>query len=167
MRKALALVLAGLGAVALTGAADAASQDMHTMTVPLPDGSSLKIDYVGSVAPKVNMTPGPLSPISAPFGLFDRSAFDMQRQIAAMMRQIDQMTRQPIGATPGLNVASYDNAPAGSTSVTIVSTSNGSKTCTRRTEVTSEGRGKAPKVVSSLSGDCGAETAVPKKLSPA
>jgi hypothetical protein len=63
---------------------------------------------------------------------------------------------------PGLNVAAYGNAPAGSSSVTIVSTSNGTKTCTRRTDVTSQGAGKAPKVVSSVSGDCADASAAPR-----
>src|SRR5919107_4190054 len=61
MRRAFTIVLAGLGAVTLTGAAVAASRDSHTMTVPLPDGSSVRIDYVGNVAPKVSVTPAALS----------------------------------------------------------------------------------------------------------
>lgn len=160
MRKASAIILAGLGAVILTGAAVAASRDTHIMNVPLPDGSTARIEYVGSVAPKVSVTPAPW----APFGLFDRSVFDMDRQIEAMMRQVDTIARQPIVGAPGLNVAAYGNAPAGSSSVAIVTTSNGTQTCTRRTEMTSEGPGKAPKVVTSLSGNCGAaRTPAPEK----
>jgi hypothetical protein len=157
MRKAIGLVLAGLGAAAITGAAAAASQDRHTMTVPLPDGSTARIDYVGSIAPKVTVTPAPLSIGFPAFGMFDRSMFDMQRQIDAMMREIDRTAKLPVAGAPGLNVAAYGNMPAGTSSVTVVSTSNGSRTCTRTTEVTSQGAGKAPKVVSSVSGDCAAE----------
>jgi hypothetical protein len=159
MRKASALILAGLGAFALTGAAAAASKDTHVMNVSLPDGSIAKIEYVGNVAPKVSVTPAPMASIFAPFGMFDRSAYDIQRQIDAMMRQVDQVARQPVAGVPGLNVAAYGNAPAGANSVTIVTTSNGTQTCTRRTDVTSEGPGKAPKVVSSVSGQCGAAPA--------
>jgi len=165
MDRAFAIVLAGLGAVTLTGAAVAASRDTHTLTVPLPDGSSVRVEYVGNFAPKVSVTPAPSDPFAA-LGLFDRSAFDMERQIDAMMRQVDQMTRQPAAGAPGLNVASYGDAPAGSTSVTIVSTSNGTQTCTRRTDVTSEGPGKAPKVVSSMSGNCSEAHAAPKVPNP-
>ena len=161
MPKALGFILAGLGAVTLTGAALAASRDTHIMTVALPDGSTAKVEYVGNVAPKVTVAPAPLPGPFAPFGLFDRSAFDMQRQIDAMMREVSQMARFPIAGAPGLNVAAYGNAPAGSSSVTVVTTSNVSKTCTRRTEVTSEGAGNPPKVVSSLSGDCGADAPAP------
>jgi hypothetical protein len=157
MRKAVGLVLAGLGAVTITGASAAASRDIHTMAVPLPDGSVANIEYAGDVAPKVKVTPAPFSGPFAPFGLFGRGAFDMQRQIDAMMRQVDAMTRAAPGmGAPGLNVAAYGNAPAGTQSVTVVSTSNGAKTCTRTTEVTSQGAGKAPKVVTNVSGDCGA-----------
>jgi hypothetical protein len=163
MRKAYAIVLAGLGAVALTGAAAAAGRDTHVMNVPLPDGSTARVEYVGKVAPKVTVTPAPMASIFAPFGLFDRSAFDMQRQIDAMMRQVNDMARMPVAGAPGLNVAAYGNAPAGTHSVTIVTTSNGTQSCTRRTEVTSEGAGKAPKVLSSLSGECGAAAAEPQK----
>ena len=150
MHKAYAIVLAGLGATALAGAAVAASRGSHTMNVPLPDGSTAKVEYVGDVAPKVTVVPAPVSP----FGLFDRSAFDIQRQIDAMMRQVDAMTKMPVAGVPGMNVAAYGNAPAGTQSVSVVSTSNGNRTCTRTTEVTSQGAGKPPKVVTNVSGDC-------------
>ena len=157
MRKAFGLVLAGLGAAAIAGAAVAASRDSHVMNVPLPDGSTARVEYVGEVAPKVTVVPVP----AAPFGMFDHSMFDMQRQIDTMMRQIDVMARSPMAVTgtQGMNVAAYGNAPAGSQSVTVVSTSNGSKSCTRTTEVTSQGAGKPPKVVTNVSGDC--DTAPP------
>ena len=156
MRKAHAIILAGLGAIASTGAVAAASQNSHILSWPLPDGSIAKIEYAGNIAPKVTVAPGPseaTAPI-APFGLFDRAFFDMDRQIDAMIRQVSQMSRQSTAAAPGLDLASYGKAPAGTTSVTVVSTSDGTRTCTRRTEVTALGPGKAPKVVSSLSGDC-------------
>jgi hypothetical protein len=160
MRKAYAIVLAGLGAVTLTGAAVAASRDTHTMTVPLPDGSSAKIEYVGNAAPKVTITPAPLSVAFPSFGMFDRSMADMQRQIDTMMREMNNVAAHPLAGAPGLNVAAYGNTPAGTQSVTIVSTSNGSKTCTRTTEVTSQGAGKPPKMVTNVSGDC-AKTSTP------
>ena len=166
MRKAYAIVLAGLGAVTLTGAAAAASRDTHILNVPLPDGSTAKVEYVGNAAPKVTVTPAPLVAPWAPFGLFDRSAFDMEQQIDAMMRQVDQIARQPIAGAPGLNIASYGNAPWGSSSVTIVTTSNGSQTCTRRTDVTSEGPAKPPKVISSVIGNCGETHTAPTPPKP-
>lgn len=157
MRKAVRLAAAGLGAAILAAAAFAAPRDTHVLNVPLLDGSVARVEYVGSVAPRVTVSPAP-APL-APFGIFDRSAFDMQREMDAMMRQISSMARAPVAAGTGLNVAAYGNAPAGSSSVTIVTTSNGTSTCTRRTEVNSQGQGKPPKVVSSLSGDCAGATA--------
>jgi len=162
MRKAFGLVLAGLGAAAIAGAAVAASRDSRVMNVPLPDGSTARVEYVGEVAPKVTVVPVP----AAPFGMFDHSMFDMQRQIDAMMRQIVARAPIAVAGTPGMNVAAYGNAPAGSQSVTVVSTSNGSKSCTRTTEVTSQGAGKPPKVVTNVSGDCAgvsATTLTPSK----
>jgi hypothetical protein len=161
MRKASGLVLAGLGAAAIAGAAVAATRDTHILNVPAPDGSTVRVEYVGDVAPKVTVVPGPAV---VPFRLFDRSAFDIQRQIDAMMRQVDTIAKMPVAGTPGLNVAAYGTAPAGSESVTVVSTSNGSKTCTRTTKVTAQGAGKPPKVVTNVSGDCGtAPAAVSEK----
>ncbi|MFL6720592.1 MAG: hypothetical protein ACJ8FT_02155 [Sphingomonas sp.] len=162
MRKAVGFVLAGTAAAALAAGAVAASRNTHVMNVALPDGSTARVEYVGDVAPKVTVVPGQVQ--ADPFALFDRSAFDMQRQIDAMMRQVSEMARQPLAGAPGLNVAAYGNAPAGATSVTVVSTSNGARTCTRTTEVTAQGPGKPPKVVSNLSGDCGAAAAaVPQR----
>ena len=164
MRKAHALVLAGLGAAALAGAASATSRGTHILNVKLPDGSVAKIEYVGDVAPKVNITPASLASALPAFGTFDRSFADMQRQIDAMMREIQQVGVKPVAGAPGRNVAAYGNMPAGSSSVTVVSTSNGAKTCTRTTEVTSQGAGKAPKVVSNVSGDCAAAPTAPQKV---
>jgi hypothetical protein len=153
MRNAYAIVLAGLGAAAIAGAAVAASRDTHIMNVPLADGSTARVEYVGAVAPKVTVMPAAASP----FGMFDRSMFDIQRQFDAMMHQVDAIARMPaaLGGAPGMNVAAYGNAPEGSSSVTVVSTSNGSKTCMSTTEVTSQGAGKPPKVVTNVRGDCG------------
>ena len=66
-----------------------------------------------------------------------------------------------------MNVAVYGNAPAGTQSVTVVSTSNGSKSCTRTTQLTSQGAGKPPKVVTSVSGDCAQTSAPPLVGNPA
>jgi hypothetical protein len=168
MSKAYAIVLAGLGAVTLAGAAAAASRDTHILNVPLPDGSTARIEYVGNVAPKVTVAPSPMAVGFPAFGMFDRSMADMQRQIDAMMRQVNEMATHPMAGVPGMNVAAYGNAPAGAQSMAVVSTSNGAKTCTRTTEVTSQGPGKAPKVVTNVSGDCaGAPAAPPLKGNPA
>lgn len=160
MRKALLLV-AGLGAVTVTGAALAASGETHMLNVPLPDGSIAHVQYVGKVAPRVTVSQAPTTDPFGPFAVLDRSAFDMQRQMDAMMRQISAMASQPVPGASHLNVASFGNAPAGASSVTIVTTTNGNSTCTRRTDVQSQGAGKPPKVLSSQTGDCGGGASAP------
>jgi len=169
MKTLPAMVLAGVAA-ALAGAAIAASPKTHVMNVPLPDGSIAQIEYVGDVAPRVTLAPAPVPEGLWPTGLvpsfagFDRMMEQMDRQ----MRQIEQMARQPGGA-PGVNVASYGSLPAGANSVSIVSVSNGGGTCTRTTEVVSEGPGKPPKVTSNVSGSCdaAAQPAPPAVPAPA
>lgn len=163
--KKLPLVVLGGIAAALAGTALAAPKT-HVMTVPLPDGAVAHVEYVGDVAPKVTvapaMEPGGFWAMGAlpQFGDFNKMMEQIDRQTAAMMRQVRQMERQPIGA-PGMNVASYGNMPAGANSVSVVTVSNGGSSCTRTTEVVSQGVGKAPKVTTNVSGNCGAEAQPP------
>jgi hypothetical protein len=154
MKKLPIFMLAGV-ASALAGTAIAASPKTHVMNVPLPDGSVARVEYVGDVAPKVTVAP-PAMPggfwstgAMAPFGNFD----GMFEQLDRQMRQMEQMARQPIGA-PGMNVAAYGNIPAGSNSVSVVTVSNGGTSCTRTTQVVSQGAGKPPKVTTNETGNC-------------
>jgi len=159
VRKLPIFAVAGLAAAILAGSAVAASPQMHNMDVPLPDGSVAHIEYAGNVAPKVTVAPPQLAgsdgwaamPFPS-FAGFDKMIQDMQRQSQEMMRRARDMSRQPMGAAP--YIASYGSLPAGETSTTIVSVSNGATTCTRTTEVVSQGPGKAPKVTSNVSGQC-------------
>lgn len=170
MRKLPAAIVAAIGGVTLAGTAWAASPraasiPTHVMTVPLPDGASVRVEYAGDVAPRVTIAPGAAGPMAAPwampmafplpgFGDFDRVIADMNRRSQAMIQQAQQMARQPAGAAP--YVAAFGNAPAGQTSTTVVSVSGGGKTCTRTTQIIAQGPGKAPRVKSTASGDCGA-----------
>jgi hypothetical protein len=157
--KKLPIVIVGGIAAALAGAAIAAAPKSHVMDVPLPDGSVAHVEYVGDVAPKVTVAPAPLpgdlwtTGAFPGFGNFDRMIEQIDRQTAAMMRQVQQLERQPVGA-PGMNVASYGNLPAGANSVSVVTVSNGGSSCTRTTEVVSQGPGKAPKVTNRVTGNC-------------
>jgi hypothetical protein len=162
--KTIPAIVLGAAAVALAGAAIAAPSNTHNMDVPLPDGSVAHIVYVGNVAPKVSIDPRPLAYGQPAWGMpfpsfagFDRMIQEMNRRTEQMMRQAQQMTVHPGVAAP--YIASYSNLPAGQTSTTVVSVSNGGATCTRSTEVVSQGAGKAPKVTSSVSGQCGPATA--------
>ena len=149
MRKLLAFAFAGTAAVALAGAAIAASPKTHVMNVPLPDGSVARVEYAGDVAPKVTVAPRPVAALGdwgaqampfPSFAGFDRMIAQMQRQSQEMMRRAQEMSRHAGGAAP--YIASYGNLPAGGTSTTVVSVSNGGGTCTRTTQVVSQGAGK-------------------------
>jgi hypothetical protein len=160
VRRLPAFALTAVAAAALAGTAVAAAPKSHVMNVSLPDGSVAHIQYVGDVAPKVTIAPPTMADADGAWGMpfpsfagFDRMIEQMQRQSQEMIRQAQQMAKQPVGAAP--YIASYANMPAGQTSTTVVSISNNGSTCTRSTEVVSQGPGKAPKVTSSVSGQCG------------
>lgn len=161
MRKLSVYALAGIAAVALAGTATAAAPKTKVMTVPLPDGSVARVEYVGDVAPKVTVEPRRIAdggrawvgPLPA-FAGIDRMIQEMNRRTAEMMRQAQDMARQPAGAGAGPHVVSYGNLPAGQSSTTVVSVSNGGGTCTRTTEVVSQGPDRPPKVTTNVSGHC-------------
>jgi hypothetical protein len=158
VRKLPAFAIA-LTAAALAGSAIAAAPRTHAMDVSLPDGSVAHIEYVGDVAPKVTLAPSPTVRSGEAWAMgfpsfagFDRMIEQMQRQSQEMIRRAQEISHQPAVATP--YVASFGSVPAGGTSTTIVSVSNNGVTCTRTTEVVSQGPGKAPKVTSNVSGQC-------------
>lgn len=159
MRKLPAFALA-VTMAAIAGSAVAAGPRTHTMDVSLPDGSVAHIQYVGDVAPQVTLARRPPAvstdawAMSLPsFAGFDRMMEQMRRRSEDMMRRAQQMSHQANGAPL---VASFGSVPAGGTSTTIVSVSNNGVTCTRTTQMVSQGPGKPPKVTSNLSGECGA-----------
>lgn len=158
MHKLARLALAGVAAAAMAGSAMAASADKHVMDVALPSGGTAHIEYYGDVAPKVTIAPGDFvtsTPMAFPgFGNIGQAIARMNAAQAAMMKQVRQMTREVGTKVAPVSIASYGDMPAGANSVSVVSVSNGGATCTRTTQVTSEGAGKAPKVVSKVSGEC-------------
>jgi hypothetical protein len=170
------ILFAAGAAIALAGAAIAAAPKSHVMNIALPDGSIARIEYVGDVAPKVTVAPRRLAGMEAAWAPMplpslagvDRMIEQMNRERAAMIARARLMARQA-PAAPGTMpyVASFGNAPAGATSTSVVSVSNGGKTCTRRTEVYSQGAGKPPRVVTNASGDCEAIRLPPSPATPA
>jgi hypothetical protein len=156
-----AILVAG-AAAAIAGTALAGTSSSHVMDVALPDGSVAHVEYVGNVPPKVTVAPVTVTRDAWMSGLPSFAGFDrMFEQMDRQMRQIEQMARQPTGTSgtaPGMNVASYGNLPAGADSVSVVSVSNGASSCTRTTEVVSQGPGKLPKITTNVSGNCGAES---------
>ncbi len=159
MRKLPVLAMAGITAAALAGTAYAATAaKTHVMNVPLADGSTVRVEYVGDAPPKVSLA-RPAMPARDAWGAdfpafagFDRMIEQMQRQSQEMIRQAQQAAQHPSGAAP--YIAAYGSLPPGETSTTVVSVSNGGETCTRTTEVVSQGPGKPPKVTSNVTGHC-------------
>jgi hypothetical protein len=161
MRNLSKLALAALLAAGLAGTAVAAARPVHVMSVPLPDGTMARVQYAGDVAPRVTIMP--VVPIAVPGGIpagFAMPGFDMfaqmDREMAAAMRQIDELSRQPLAGGPAsANLASYGRLPAGTTSYSSVTVSENGHQCSRSTEVIAQGAGKPPKISSRVSGDCG------------
>lgn len=163
MKSLLTLALAGAAVLAIGGgtmAAAAAAND-HVLTVRLPDGAVEQIRYVGDVAPTVRLA-APVSPIAVfePFGgaMFADPGFAQLQRISAQMdREAAAMFAGLDGASGlgGLTAVNLGRLPAGAQGYSMVSTANGGAVCTRRTEYISSGDGKAPRVISHTSGDCG------------
>lgn len=170
MRKLHGLALFGLAGLAAGGAAVAASPTKHQMNVALPDGSVAHIEYYGDVAPKVTIARRPYASARAGVPAMDpvqRMMAQMERQRAVMEMRANQLSRQAnIGERAPATAVSLGNAPAGSRSVSVVSINNGGKTCTRTTEVTSQGEGRPAKVVRKASGDCSEAEASPAPTVP-
>ena len=174
MRSFAKVALAGAAAAAIAGTAYAATKDAHEMVVALPDGAVAHIQYYGDVAPKVTIAPrqraesampGMWAPMAFPnFDGLDQEIARMNQETEAMIRQAQTMTAH--SGAPGVDVASYGNMPAGANSVSVVSYSNGGRTCTRTTESVSEGPGKPPKVTTKVSGDCGSAAPAPEAAQP-
>jgi hypothetical protein len=139
------------------------------MDVALPNGGTAHITYYGNVAPKVTVLPGPVAwaPMAMPaLPDFHAMMARMERQREVLMKQVQALSRQAVpGPGTPVNVVSYANAPAGTNSVSVVSVSNGSGTCTRTTRVVSQGAGKPPKVTSDVSGTCSAVSGGPPQQS--
>lgn len=172
MRKLPVIALAGSAVIIISGTPAAATSHSHMMNFPLPDGSVARVEYVGNVAPRITIEPAVSQDDQAWVSLPSIAGFEgmiarMNQQTEAMIRQAQKMADQPLPKTATPYVASLRNAPQGASSMTILSYSNGSGTCTRTTQAVSEGPGKPVKVTSNISGSCSnADTIGPSSISP-
>ena len=160
MRKLRTVVLSGFAALAVAGAALAATRDMHVMKVGLPGGAVARIEYEGDVAPKVIVAQAAV-PVdlcdavdTAPSAVFDRIAASMSRDMDAMVHEIGAFEPMPPSADGRIDLAALVKLPAGSVHYQFISTSDGSGTCGRSLEVTSYGPDHKPKIVTNSSGNC-------------
>jgi hypothetical protein len=162
-RNPLAAGAAVIAVIGVAAVASAAIDDTHVLTVRLPDGGVERILYTGDVAPKVSVRPASqeigLVPADDPFDAgFDRVFADMDRRAAAMIARADAMEadamRSGAFGPSGLMRTNLGGLPEGVRGYSVVTTIEGGKACTRRFELTSSGEGRAPKVLTSSSGDC-------------
>ena len=174
MRTIPTLLVSGTAVLALAGAAAAAGHlesRPNVLTIQLPDGAVAQIHYAGKVAPQVVVAPAgaaAMAPIGlpaadAPFALLDRISAQMDREMAQMSAQARALEALPLVAPGQLQRTEFANLPAGASSYSFVSTFSGGGVCSRSVEITAQGPGRQPKVVSSSSGDCGA---APKAAAP-
>jgi hypothetical protein len=147
-------LLAGIAAAAIigfAGLADAQSPVVHTMTVQLPGGGLETIRYTGDIAPKVVVAPaGAVMPAGfmPTFTAFDQIAAQMDRQMGAMMQQINTMPMMPMMGMPDMNQLMQAAAH------------NGGGFCAQSVSITSTGNGPA-KVVRHTAGNCGGGVLAP------
>lgn len=162
MRNIRTAVFASIAALAVLGAAVAASNDNHVMKLDLPDGSIARIDYQGDVAPKVTVTPAlnfvPVHGIdpfaAAAFPMIDRIAAVINRQTDMMMQQVRSAELPSTAGDGEIDFAAFKAMPAGTVSYSFVSTASGQGICSQGVQITSFGPGQQPKVVSTSSGSC-------------
>lgn len=157
MRIVPTTLLAGVACVALAGIAVA-----HTLTVRLPDGTTEQIEYSGNVAPQVSFVPtasvaapdwaaGP----NSPFALMQQISAEMDRETAAMLRQIQAIAMQPLPTADQPIAISASNLPRGAESYSFVSTVSPNGFCSQSMQIISNGPGQKPQVVTHRSGNCG------------
>lgn len=169
----------GAAALSLAGAcaAQAATADLHTMLVNLPDGSVAQVQYHGKVAPRIAIQPvdaaatdamavpdvfDHLALVSA---MMDRQADAMMQQ-AAMLQQAALAQAQAGSNAPGMTVASMGTLPQG-VHMTYVSSTTDASGCTRTVSYSSDGSAAAqPRVTQASTGTCdtgqaAAPTAIP------
>lgn len=186
---ALCAILSAAGAAGSAMAQSAstpAQAAVHTMTVRTPDGSLEKILYTGSQPPRVDFQAADSGArfatpvfddvaVQSPFAELDRLSAMMDRQAAAMMQETYGIDRalfaDPQGASSqGIDPqamlrADFGRLPPGTQGYTVISTMSGNNVCTHSVRYSSNGDGKAPRVLTSTSGDCGASAgAAPKAL---
>ena len=161
IRTAMTAGAAAVAAIGFCGAALAQSPQAHTLTLALPGGGVEQILYTGSVAPQVYVSDAPAPAFVAlpsvfgaasPFAELERISAAMDREAAQMLREAAAVSAAPGGAP--IDVAALANLPAGSREYSFISTMNGNGVCSRSVEITAEGNGAPPRVVTHSSGNC-------------
>lgn len=162
--KFVAKFVIGAAALSVAGAcaAQAATADLHTMLVGLPDGSVAQVQYRGAVPPRIAIQPVADDPEIDPFAHMAMVSAMMDQQAQAMMQQAALMQRAAMAqaaagnGAPGVTVADMRNLPKG-VHMTYVSSTTDASGCTRTISYSSEGgTADAPRVTQAASDACSA-----------
>jgi len=170
-RTALLGGIATLALAGLAGTAAAQNPNTHTMKVQLPGGGIAEIRYTGNVPPQIVVTDAPASLAAfdpmpsmfgpdSPFAMMERVSAEMDRQAAAMLAEAGAIPTQARSGSPQVIETALGNLPPGSAGYSYISTMSSNGVCTQNVEITSQGNGAPPKVVSHSSGNCGPQGGV-------
>ena len=153
MRNTKTLLFAGIAAAALVGFAGLAQAQgpaIHTMTLQLPGGGIEQVRYTGDVAPRIVVAPGFAAMSAAfgpgsPFAAMEAMSAQMDRQMDAVMQQVDAMQMMPMVNMDQLMQAAARNG--------------GANFCSQSVQITSMGNGQPARVVTHSAGNCGGAAA--------
>src|SRR3954470_14366668 len=163
-----------VAATALFATGIAVASTRHVMTLPLNDGSIVRVEYEGDVAPRISFAPvarlasAPVA-IVDPFAQMDALFAAMEQRHQAMMRQIAalQAQAQADPSSPVRQISAGDGAPAGSGYSFVSTTTTSSGGCGHSVEIVQR-PGAAPQRIERSFGDCtGAAHAAPAPHAPA
>jgi len=156
-KKALLGAATAVTLTAFCGLAAAKDAAMHTMTVQSPDGGTVTIRYSGDVAPKVAFGSAPqmagFTGYNSPFAMMQRISSEMDRRMAAMMSQANAMMAHLPDANPTIP-ANFWNMPMNMPGLSAIAAGGKGSFCMKSVEITSNGDGKSPHVVTHTAGDC-------------
>ncbi|MCW1431317.1 hypothetical protein [Novosphingobium sp. JCM 18896] len=179
MRSFQAVLLAGGALLASAGAAQAADPQWHTTIVEMPDGSDIEIQYVGDIEPRVRVampvvqgaSPAAVEPEGTPiaYGGIPRARRVIQPPTPGVSQYAPQYAAPvaSVAAAPQFVIAG--DQPKGSTyEYTLITTGADGKVCQQRTEWTSQGKNKEPRIKRVDSGEgCAGLIAPPPVSAPA
>lgn len=163
MRRALIAGVAILGLAGMASPVLAKTPETHTMTIEIPGGGVAEVQYTGNVPPTITFEPGvgPAFSVASvpglfgpnsPFAMMQRISAEMNRETAALIREVESTTRA-LWSAP-LVPATFGKFGPGTSGYTFVSTITGNGVCTEGMQITYSRNG-TPKVAYSHSGDCG------------
>jgi hypothetical protein len=94
----------------------------------------------------------------SPFAAMNRISAEMDRQMVTMLARAQNLAALASSGSPQVVETSLGGLPSGGAGYSYISAMSSNGACTRSAQVTSQGNGTPPKVVSHSSGNCGPET---------